>query len=127
MKKILCLILMVMFLAVGTVSADYVRGSTGDQLITYTVYGVDEAVALTTIPTGTRVLGFMVAGNGASGFAGLYDCASLLVATSSNLVAEGSAASSQSSSVWFPMPYKVKTRLVIVTDASTTSVTVFYE
>ena len=130
MKKILFLILMVMMLTVGIVgqvSADYIRGSSGDKLETYLVYGTDEAVAVATIPIGTRILGFTVAGNGAAAFAGLYDVASVATSGSSTCIAEGSAASSQTESVWFPMPYTIVTRLVIVTDASTTAVTVYYE
>jgi len=121
---------MVMVLAVGIVGvakADYIRGSSGTKVETYMMYGTSEAVSLSTIPAGTRLLGFTVAGNNAAAFAGLYDCASLLVATTTYGIAEGSAASGQTNTVWFPMPFELQTRLVIIVNASTTAVTVYYE
>jgi len=130
MKKILFLILMVMMLTVGivgTVSADYIRGSSGDKLETYVAQGTDEAVALATIPSGTRILGFIVVGDGAAGLVGLYDVAGLTTAAVSNCIAEGGCASDTTESIFFPMPYTIETRLVLVFDASTTSITVYYE
>ena len=126
MKKILFIILAVMMLTVGTANADYIRGSSGDKLETIVQYG-SGVISSTSIPAGTRILGFTIAGNGATAFAGLYDTSSLTTTTVALCIVEGSAASSQTETVAFFMPYKIVTGLTIVCNEATTAVTVYYE
>lgn len=128
MKKILFIILMVMFAAVGTVSADYIRGSSGDTLKHRTIaVGVSEAVSLSIIPTGTRILGYVVGGYQGTGFVALYDDSSMGSTDATFVFAETACASGASETVWFPIPYKITQQLYIYVGTSYTSVTVYYE
>ena len=131
MKKILFLILAVMMLTVGitgTVSADYIRGSAGEKLETHTItVGTSEAVSLSTIPTGARILGFIVGGYGGAGFVALYDDSSMGSTNATFVFAEAGAASGATETVWFPIPYKIEQQLYVYAATSTTSVTVYYE
>lgn len=128
MKKILCLFLMVMFGAVGTVSASYIRGSSGDTLKHHTItVGTSEAVSLATIPTGTRILGYVVGGYQGTGWVALYDDSSMGSTDATFVFAETACASGASEVVWFPIPYTITQQLYIYVGTSYTSVTVYYE
>ena len=137
MKKILFIILAVMMLTVGIVgiaNADYIRGSTGDKLESYTVYGVSVSgiqatgyVSLTNIPSGTRILGISVTGNGAAAFVALYDSSTMGSATAADVIAEAGAAANTTQSLFFPMPYKVEKQVFVAVGATTDSVTIYYE
>ena len=128
MKKILFLILAVMMLTVGIANADYIRGSAGDKLETHTItVGTSEAVSLSIIPTGTRILGFVVGGYSGTGWVALYDDSSMGTTDATFVFAESACASGTTETVWFPIPYAITQQLYIYVGTSYTSVTIYYE
>ena len=128
MKKILFLILAVMMLTVGIANADYIRGSAGDKLETHTItVGTSEAVSLSIIPVGTRILGFVVGGYSGTGWVALYDDSSMGTTDATFVFAETAVASGASEVVWFPIPYAITQQLYIYVGTQYTSVTIYYE
>ena len=128
MKKILFLILAVMMFTVGTANADYIRGSSGDKLETHTItVGTAEAVSLSIIPVGTRILGFVVGGYAGTGWVALYDDSSMGSSDATYVFAEAAVASGASETVWFPIPYKITQQLYVDVGTAYTSVTIYYE
>ena len=82
-----------------------------------------------TLTSANRVLGWTVSGNGAAGIAGLYDATTVGAATNATLFDERACASGsvEPENPWYAAPKNLTNGLVVVTDASTTIVTVFYE
>ena len=132
MKKILFIFLAVMILAASISTPLYAEGgalySVAPQyeglLKSYTVYGANEVV--TTITTHNKIIGFQVSGNAAASFAGIYDETTLPGCAATDLIAEGGAASSEVTTVWFPFPKTITNGIVVLVAQSTTAVTLYY-
>ena len=133
MKKVLCLILAVMmvsFLAVKDTAAGIMQSP--DARINMAVWLGDNDSGATsdnsiTLGPDQRIVGWKVSGDGAAGFAGLYDTDSTLTCTAATLFDEQACASDGSFVTWFAAPKELTTGLVVVMDASTTTVVVYYE
>ena len=134
MKKILFLFLAVMILAASIASPLYADGGTvvsvapqyENLLKSYTVYGADEAISTSTIGTHNKILGFQVSGNSAAAFIGIYDETTIVGSTATDLIAEASAASDTTTTIWFPFPRSITNGICVISDDATTSVTIFY-
>ena len=101
--------------------------ATGEETQIHVVAGADEEVDSGTIGTDNRILGFTVIGYGAASFAGLYDDTALETTTAANCIGEGGGISGEAYTIWFPFPVDLDNGLVVIVDAATTYVTIYYE
>lgn len=110
------------------ITQNYLR-SPSARIKTAVWVGIDGATSSNgkTITSDNRILGYQITGT-ANAVAGLFDTTSLGAVADSNIFDEPSAAANASSNpVWYPAPKDLTNGLIVVTNASTTVVTVYYE
>ena len=133
MKKILSLILVVIFvLGLTTSYADVVYTRDYDaRTLTYTLAGTDVAT-LTGLTTNNRILGVMVSDSSAGAF-GVFDYATLAAYNAetsysgTDIIIEAYCAAGGVSVVMFPLPKNISNGVVAKLSNSTGSGTIFYE
>lgn len=139
MKKLLLIslaVMMVVTLAVGvtyagntsgiySMSADY--GNISSYVVSLTSADDElEAISTATISNRNRILGYTVSGQGAAAIASLYDGTAGSDAVNANIISEFGCASNTSDTFWFPFPIQLTNGLVVVVNASTTKVVIYY-
>ena len=131
MKKVLSLILAVMlFLAAGNAVADVMK-SPDSRVKTAVWAGISGPTSSNSITLSSlnRIVGWKVSGDGAAGFAGLYDTDALGTATATTLFDEMGCSSDTTEPAypWYAAPKDLDTGLTVLVDAATTVVIVYYE
>ncbi len=129
MKKFLSLVLVVMMLLATSNAHAVIMKSPDARVKTAVWVGIDSATSSNGVTLGSnnRVVGYQITGTAAA-VAGLYDATSVGAATNSTIFDEASAAADASSNpVWYAAPKNLTNGLTVVTNASTTIITVYYE
>jgi hypothetical protein len=121
MKSILLGGVAFVYLSLCLISGVLANGSlfghgSDDEVLTEVLLGTSGVV--TAIADSNRVLGYSVTGS-ANAIVGIYD--------NSGIITEGGCLANDMQTVWFPFPKEIDTELIVMVNAGTTIVTIFYE